>query len=158
MEANRVFESGATRSDDLGRIDPEAALSPLALERYSEYILKHRRQSDGALRDMDNWQKGIPLAAYAKGLWRHLLHFWQRHRGWTVVDPKAATSIEEDLCAIIFNAQGYLHEILKEQRRAEPQDTRPSAADEHVVVSPDGIPFKATINDGPIVYGPRERP
>jgi hypothetical protein len=105
-KALREFETGATRSSDLGRIDPEAALSPLVIERYNEYILKHRRQADGALRDMDNWQKGIPLAVYFKGLWRHMLHAWQRHRGWTVVDPKAAVDIQEDLCAIIFNAQG----------------------------------------------------
>lgn len=116
-ESLRTFETGATRSLDAERVDPEGVLSPLAIERYGEYMGKHRRQSDGTLRATDNWQKGIPLPAYMKGMWRHVLHLWQRHRGWTVVDPKAADDIEEDLCAIIFNAQGYLHEILKEKRR-----------------------------------------
>lgn len=114
--AARQFETGATRSDDSVRYDPEGFLSPIALERFFEYMNKHRRQADGKLRDSDNWQKGIPLTTYVKGIWRHFLHLWQRHRGWTVVDPFAAVDIEEDLCAIIFNAQGYLHELLKNKR------------------------------------------
>ncbi len=112
----RTFETGATRSGDSGRYDPEGFLSPLALERFCEYMNKHRRQADGTLRDSDNWQKGMPLISYMKGMWRHLLHLWQRHRGWTVTDPGAAANIEEDLCAIIFNAQGYLHELVKGSR------------------------------------------
>lgn len=115
--AVRKFETGATRSRDDGRLDFEGFISPLAWERYAEYLHKHRRQADGTFRESDNWQKGMPLATYMKGLFRHFMHAWQRHRGWTVVDPKAAADIEEDLCAIIFNAQGYLHEILKEGRR-----------------------------------------
>lgn len=112
----RIFETGATRSSDVNRYDPEGFFSPLAIERFCEYMNKHRIQADGKLRDSDNWQKGIPLPTYAKGLWRHLLHFWQRHRGWKVGDPGAAADIEEDLCAMWFNIQGYLHELLKGQR------------------------------------------
>lgn len=78
---------------------------------------RHRKQEDGSLRDSDNWQRGMPYNTYIKGMWRHFLHFWTRHRGFIVTDPKAAMNIEEDLCAIIFNAQGYLHEILKERQR-----------------------------------------
>ncbi len=109
----REFGTGATRSSQEGRIDPEGFLSPLALERYCEYLLKHQVQADGNLRESDNWQKGMPLTSYLKGMWRHFLHAWQRHRGWVVKDPKAAENLQEDLCAIIFNAQGYLHELLK---------------------------------------------
>jgi len=109
----RSFGTGATRSLDSERIDPEGTLSPLAIERYCEYMNKHRLQPDGTLRDTDNWQRGIPASAYMKGLWRHLLHAWQRHRGWWTVDPKAAADLEEDLCAVIFNAQGWLHELLR---------------------------------------------
>lgn len=112
----RQFETGATRSSDAGRYDPEGFLSPLALERFCEYMSKHRLQADGKLRDSDNWQKGMPLTTYIKGMFRHFLHFWQRHRGWVVTDPGAAANMEEDLCAIIFNAQGYLHEMLKSRR------------------------------------------
>ena len=108
----RTFATGATRTADSGRIDPEGFLSPLAVQRYSEYLHKHRFQADGVTRDSDNWQRGVPLDVYMKSAWRHFLHWWTRHRGWTVSDPQAGSDIEEDLCAVIFNAQGYLHELV----------------------------------------------
>lgn len=111
----RKFETGATRSDETGRVDPEGFLSPLVIQRFCNYMNKHRLQPDGSIRGSDNWQKGMPKPTYMKGLWRHFLHAWTRHRGYKVHDDKAAADIEEDLCAIIFNAQGYLHEILKER-------------------------------------------
>ena len=120
----RQFDTGATRSQDASRIDPEAMLSPVVIERYCTYLTKHRTQPDGSTRDPDNWQKGIPLSAYMKGMWRHMLHLWTRHRGFTINDPGSAENIEEDLCAVIFNAQGYLFEVLKEKRK---YDTRPDS-------------------------------
>lgn len=111
--AVRNFETGATRSPDAARYDPEGFLSPLVIERFATYMNKHRVQSDGSLRDSDNWQKGLPLATYIKGLWRHFLHLWTRHRGYQPTDPGAAADIEEDCCAIMFNTMGYLHETLK---------------------------------------------
>jgi hypothetical protein len=110
----RKFETGATRSDDTDRYDPEGYLSPLAIERFSEYMLKHQYQADGSKRDSDNWQKGMPIESFMKGMWRHFLHLWLRHRGYHPNDRKAGSTIEEDLCAIIFNAQGYLHTILRD--------------------------------------------
>jgi hypothetical protein len=112
----REFDTGATRSSQAGRVDPEGFLSPLSIERYCQYLLKHQVQANGEIRESDNWQKGMPLASYVKGMWRHFLHFWTRHRGWEPMDDKSAADIQEDLCAIIFNAQGYLHELLKEER------------------------------------------
>lgn len=120
--AVRGFSTGATRSSDAGRYDPEGFLSPIALERFCEYMNKHRVQADGTLRDSDNWQKGMPLNTYMKGMWRHFLHLWQRHRGWTVTDPKAAADVEEDLCAMWFNVQGMLHELLKARRQLQGLD------------------------------------
>lgn len=111
--ASRKFESGATRSPDIERFDPEGFFSPLVFDRYCAYMHAHRIQSNGTTRASDNWQKGLPLETYMKGLWRHFLHFWTRHRGWAVKDLGAAPDIEGDLCAILFNAQGYLHELLK---------------------------------------------
>lgn len=116
-ETVRSFSTGATRSSDVGRYDPEGFLSPIVIERYAEHMNKHRVQPDGTTRESDNWQRGIPISAYMKGMWRHVLHLWTRHRGFTVQDREAANNIEEDLCAIIFNAQGYLHEILKDKRK-----------------------------------------
>lgn len=118
-EVIRTFATGATRNVDADRPDPEGFLSPLALEAYCEYMGRNRKQADGSIRDSDNWQKGIPLTTYMKGLLRHVFHAWSRHRGWKVKDPKAAASLKDDLCATIFNAQGYLHELLKEEERDE---------------------------------------
>jgi len=117
----RTFDTGATRSADATRDDPEGYLSPLVIDRFNQYMTKHRFQSDGKMRDSDNWQKGMPLSTYIKGLWRHFLHLWTRHRGWAVRDPGAAADSEEDLCAIIFNAQGYLHELLVKKQPAQYQ-------------------------------------
>jgi len=115
MEEVRKFESGATRNSDADRIDPEGFLSPLVIERYCEYLHKHRFLENGLIRESDNWQQGIPLKVYMKGLWRHFLHAWTRHRGYAPNDPKAGISLEEDLCAIIFNSSGYLFELLKDK-------------------------------------------
>jgi hypothetical protein len=112
----REFDTGATRTSSTGRYDPEGYMSPLVEERFCEYMLKHQYQADGTIRDSDNWQKGMPIRSYIKGLKRHLLHLWLRYRGHTPQDPKAAANIQEDLCAIIFNAQGYLHTLLQDTR------------------------------------------
>lgn len=79
------------------------------LERFGEYMQQHRLQADGELRPSDNWKAGIPKEAYMKSLWRHFMSAWKLHKG--LKDPE---TIEDTLCAIIFNAQGYLHELLKE--------------------------------------------
>lgn len=106
----RVFETGATRDTAEGKFDYEAFLSPVVLERYAEYMHSNRMQSDGTLRDGDNWQKGIPRKVYIKSLWRHLMTAWEWHRF-----PGPKVEMEKALCGIIFNAMGYLHEILKPQ-------------------------------------------
>lgn len=107
----RTFETGATRDTDSGKLDYEGFLSPLVLERYAQYMDEHRRQADGAFRDSDNWQKGIPRDAYMKSLWRHFMDAWKAHRGLSI-----RVSIEEALCAVLFNAMGYLHEILRDRQ------------------------------------------
>lgn len=109
----RKFETGATRSADTGRYDPEGFMHPVVIERFCEYMHKNRLQPDGTIRDSDNWQKGIPFATYVKGLWRHFLHLWTRHRGSEPYDDKASDSAVDDCCAILFNAHGYIYEALK---------------------------------------------
>lgn len=106
----RSFNTGATRDTDEGKYDYEGFLSPLVVERFGEYMNKHRKQSDGNLRDSDNWQKGIPKEAYMKSGFRHFFDWWKEHRGY-----KTKEGIEEALVALLFNVQGYLHEYLKEK-------------------------------------------
>ena len=106
----RQFTSGATRDQDTTKLDFEGFLSPLALTRFAAYMHEHRVQSDGTLRGSDNWQKGIPLESYMKSMWRHLITVWRHHREVPAADCE---SQEDALCGVIFNAQGYLHEIMK---------------------------------------------
>lgn len=110
MAGMRTFASGATRNLDLQKFDYEGFLSPIVLERYGAYMHKHRHLPDGTLRDSDNWQLGIEKKAYISSMWRHLIELWKGHRGYEVKEP-----IEESLCALIFNASGYLHEVLKDE-------------------------------------------
>lgn len=117
-ERMRTFEGGATRHTDDGKIDYEGFLSPWALRRYGQYMSSHRIQADGKIRDSDNWQagSGIPQNVYMKSLLRHTLDAHAVHRGLATYDTKDdhEVDIEEALCAILFNAFGYLHEHLKE--------------------------------------------
>lgn len=118
MAELRKFETGATRDLDRNKLDYEGFLSPLVVERYGRYMHQHRIQPDGTLRDSDNWQKGIPLTAYAKSLFRHFVDIWKIHRGHEAVDPTTGEvyTIEDALCALMFNAMGYLHEVLKAKK------------------------------------------
>jgi hypothetical protein len=109
----RKFETGATRDTEEGKYDYEGFLSPLVLEEYGKYMHQHRKQSDGGLRDSDNWQKGIPRTAYIKSLWRHLFQLWKLQRGIETRDEKGnLVTIPEACSAILFNVQGYLFEYL----------------------------------------------
>lgn len=115
----RKFNSGATRDEDKTKLDFEGFLSPLVLYRFAQYMNKHRNQADGSVRDSDNWQKGIPKDVYMKSGFRHFFDWWANHR-------KAKLAIKEDveesLCALIFNASGYLFELLSDKQKKEAGD------------------------------------
>jgi len=115
----REFITGATRNIDNNKLDFEGFFSPIVLVRYAEYLHKHRKQKDGSVRDSDNWQKGIPKSVYMKSELRHSFDLWLMHRGFIAINPDTGEEcdIEELLSAIIFNAQGYLFEILKNKCR-----------------------------------------
>jgi hypothetical protein len=113
----RKFDTGATRDSEEGKNDYEGFYDPLVVEAFGNYMTKHRKQADGQLRDSDNWKKGIPKTAYMKSLLRHILDAWAIHRGYKRIDKKTGEEITmvEALCAILFNVQGYLYEVLKEK-------------------------------------------
>lgn len=118
----RTFATGATRTSSQGKLDFEGFLSPLVLKRYAEYLDKHRLQADGKLRDSDNWQRGMGLDVYMKSCFRHFMDMWAAHRGaWS-------TDQEEAICAVLFNAMGYLHEALKQKQEPKPAPIPPEAA------------------------------
>lgn len=104
----RTFATGATRDLDENKLDYEGFLSPIVLEEFAKYMHTKRKMPDGSMRDSDNWQKGIPLDAYMKSMFRHFFAVWKSHRQGTDVP-------EEDLLALLFNVQGYAHETLRKQ-------------------------------------------
>lgn len=106
----RKFETGATRDQADTKFDYEGFLSPLVIDRFAAYMHKHRQQPDGQLRNSDNWQLGIPQDAYVKSGFRHFMDWWRQHRGY-----KGQDTLEDSLCALLFNVQGYLLEVLREK-------------------------------------------
>ena len=117
----RTFASGATRDTATNKIDPEGFLDPLVIASFSEYMDRHRVQSDGSLRDSDNWQKGFTRAAIMKSMWRHFLDLWLLHRGHaprsadhlTLFSERGPEAVKQEiLCALWFNVQAYLREVI----------------------------------------------
>jgi hypothetical protein len=108
----RKFKTGATRDIDSGKIDPEGYISPIVIKRFAEYMLKHQYQSDGKVRQSDNWQKGIGQEIYMKSLWRHFLDLWLLHRK----EDGSREDIENACCAIMFNVMGFLFEELRKKK------------------------------------------
>lgn len=107
----RKFESGATRDTTEGKLDYYTFFSPEVLERRAQYMHKHRIQPDGELRPGGNWKLGIPKDAYVASLFRHFVDVWKEHNSIHTVD-----GVEEALCALMFNAEGLLFEILKDKK------------------------------------------
>lgn len=109
----RQFETGATRDTDLNKNDYEGFICPLVMERFGDYMTKHRFQSDGNIRESDNWQNLFGdkhLDVCMKSGFRHFHAWWKAHRGY-----KTEETIEDSICALIFNAQAYLHKLLKDK-------------------------------------------
>lgn len=104
----RTFTTGASRNAEDGKLDYDGFLSPTVLRRYAEYMHRNRRLADGSLRDSDNWQRGMPEEVYRKSLWRHFVDVWTLHRSGANDD-----ALEDALCAVLFNASGLLHEVLR---------------------------------------------
>jgi hypothetical protein len=108
----RSFDTGATRDTAEGKLDYEGFLSPAVLRQYAKFMNMNRLQSDGKLRDSDNWQKGIPMDVYMKSGYRHFNDWWAGHRKGAspMIDRKPVMAA---LCGLLFNVMGYMHEELK---------------------------------------------
>ena len=106
----RTFGTGANRNSDEGKLDFEGFLSPTVLKAYAEYMHNNRKLEDGTLRDSDNWQKGMPKSAYMKSMFRHFFDTWSNYRGLETPETQ-----KQNLCGMLFNTMGMLHEILKEE-------------------------------------------
>lgn len=108
----RVFDTGATRDTDKGKLAFSRFMSPEVLVRYCQYLHKHRTMKDGTTREPDNWKQGIDIDVYLDSLIRHVFDLWLVYNN---ADPVSEDfeSLEDTLSAIMFNTQGYLYEILK---------------------------------------------
>ena len=78
----------------------------------------HNIKNGELKRNEANWKKGMPKQSYLESKARHFLEAWITHEGYEDGD------IEDLICADIFNAQGYLHEILVEKLERNKQNKR----------------------------------
>jgi hypothetical protein len=110
----RNFETGATRNSDDGKMQYARIFDPSIDKAYAEYMNSQRVQADGKVRDPDNWKKGIPVASYLDSQRRH----W--HDVWCLNTGRPDLAEEKDLvtalCALKFNVDGMLYEVLKARR------------------------------------------
>lgn len=104
----RVFDTGAKRDNEDGKIDYEGHLSPLTIKAYAEYMNQHRLLEDGSYRASDNWKKGIPLDVYIKSMYRHMIDLLLHHGGYS---SRTEEDLQDAICGLKFNVDGYLHEI-----------------------------------------------
>ena len=133
----RVLDSGATRSSLDGKFDYEGFFNPATLAVFADYLHRHRVQTDGSIRDSDNWQKGMDRDTCMKSALRHMMDTWAIHRGFEVYKEKLPSGGEKThyilpseaatpgtwervylydcICGVIFNLNGY---ILEEVRSA----------------------------------------
>ena len=105
MEKKRQFNTWANRNSDEDKLDIEGFLNPLVMQKYYEYMHKHRQLEDWTLRDADNWQNRFWDDHYSvcmKSLMRHVHDLWLEHRWY-----KSRDWIEDALNWIIFNAMAY---------------------------------------------------
>jgi hypothetical protein len=132
----RVFSSGSTRDTSEGKFEYYGFIHPLNDYSFSEYMHKHRKQSDGNLRDSNNWWKGFGKDVPLQSLVRHLEDLKLLHTGYFVYEEKKdgecrrivrskkiknleenckEITLEECCNAIRFNVEAYKLEIIKEK-------------------------------------------
>jgi hypothetical protein len=117
----RQFETGASRDADDHPEKPSyyKALSPIVLREYVKYLGRHRTLPDGGKRDWDNWKNGIPIDVYMEGLLRHTMAVWLIQQGFRSFDNNGEVTLKDSLCGVMFNSIGMLHEILKDEIKAD---------------------------------------
>jgi len=112
----RTATTGATRDDNDAKLDYFKFFSVVAFHAYCTYMFGKRTQPDGNLRNADNWQKGMPRHWYCESAERHLLDVVYHTKG----HPELAQEdLETALCALLFNTQALLHEVLIERNVEE---------------------------------------
>lgn len=109
----REFDTGATRDNNTDKPDYAGFLSPIVIQAFGAYMLKHQKQADGKMRSSSNWKKGMPKDCYMESGMRHFMDWWLAHEKYP-----SREGIKDALCGLMFNVMGYLHEQLKEDSDA----------------------------------------
>lgn len=104
----KTSRTGATRDTSANKPEYHRYFSPKTFERFGRFMLEHQIDSKGNYRPGNNWQKGMPREWFVSSLFRHYVEVWQRFEDGTLEGKEA----EDALCALIFNAQGLLLELL----------------------------------------------
>jgi len=109
---DRVFDTGADRSSDKGKHHPDRAWSPLVLAEFARYMYEHNTTATVPRRE-DQWQLGFPMDSFVESGTRHWEAFKALAKGYPAFDQKGnPVDVVEALCGVIFNVQGYLHQLL----------------------------------------------
>ena len=132
----RKFENGATRDTTNGKFEYFGFRHPLVEQSFARYMHNHRTQSDGSLRDSNNWWKGWDTNVSLQSMIRHMEDLQALDAGLVVVeirhkdgsvekvyatepvsldkgDTLKAINREECCNAIRFNSGAYLLEVMK---------------------------------------------
>jgi hypothetical protein len=123
----RGFDTGATRDTGEGKLDYFGFLSPVVLKQFAKFMNMNRLQSDGQLRDSDNWQKGIPIPVYFSSENRHHMEFFEMARAYADLDRNDKIEFVGSACGLMFNVMGFLHEFLKTNSMIDFDGDEPTA-------------------------------
>ena len=110
----RVFDTGAIRDSNRNKYEYTRALDPRVLRAYLAFLHRHAEMPDGSYRPVDNWKKGM-AESYLESLFRHVMDLWELDQYGQSYRPEngAPVILVDALCAVIFNAHGWLYEHLK---------------------------------------------
>lgn len=110
----RTSVTGATRNSLIDKPELVKYLSPIVLQAFGKYMLKHQIQADGTKRAGDNWKKGFGETPketkdiIIDSLIRHTLDLWLEHDGF-----KSRDGLDEALGGLLFNVMAYWHTDLE---------------------------------------------
>jgi hypothetical protein len=113
MSKIRKFSTGSTRDTNEGKLEYARFFSPEVLHSFAKYMHKNRIQSDGQLRDPDNWKKGMSFQVYMDSMARHYWDIWLHHEG---SSEMATETLEDSLAGLMFNTMGFWFDKLKNEK------------------------------------------
>jgi len=103
---DRVFESGASRNSEEGKLQKDRFLNPRVIHEYSKFMHNNRKTDSGLVREGDNWQAGIPIPALLGSMTRHTEDV-KLHLGGYSAD--ADEEYLDSIFGAIFNLMGLAH-------------------------------------------------